>query len=121
MPASQRLAALPGLMTLFANAVDAANPLPLISIKEFASAPRLVAVRKISKKVTTFDLSVDQFPEFFASGILVHNCFRYFLDAAGFEFRESEPPKVKDQDMERRFYRPEDDLLDHSGNLIGID
>ena len=36
--------------------------------------------------------------------------FRYFLDAAGFEFKNVVPPKEKDPDMERRAYKIEDDF-----------
>lgn len=39
------------------------------------------------------------------------DCFRYFLDAAGFTFTKIEPPKEKDLDMERRAYTIEEELI----------
>jgi hypothetical protein len=41
-----------------------------------------------------YDLTVEGAHEFFADGILVHNCFRYFLGAAGYQFKkEADPSK----------------------------
>lgn len=48
------------------------------------------------------------------------DCFRYFLDAAGFEFQKKEFPVSEDPDMKPRFKRIEDEFLG-SNNYSEID
>lgn len=38
------------------------------------------------------------------------DCFRYFLDAAGFEFKKETPPKESDPDTQRRYHTPDTDF-----------
>jgi hypothetical protein len=46
---------------------------------EWANAPvRLIAVTKLEDKIPVYNLSVEDAPEYFADGVLVHNCLKFF-------------------------------------------
>jgi hypothetical protein len=51
---------------------------PRVKPLDFAVA-RVVALRESTRSVPVYNLQVDECPEFFAGGILVHNCFALML------------------------------------------
>jgi hypothetical protein len=63
----------------------------------------------LKNEVEVYDATVEDEHEFFANGVLVHNCMRYMNGAAGFCFEEEEPPEAEEEDP-RRGFTPEDDM-----------
>lgn len=84
------------------------------SVVENSGMVRIKSIRQTGIIEETFNLTVDEVPEYFANGLLVHNCARY-LCADVFNFGHT-PPSQKDQDAEaaieayRRATRPESNI-----------
>lgn len=68
--------------------------------------------KRVLKNV--FDLSVDGMPEFYANGVLVHNCMRYTNSSDNYTRIPSEEPKEKESTA--RYYTIRDDLINDSGD-----
>jgi phage terminase large subunit len=67
-------------MTSIASAANAGKSSDLIATDQSSFAPvHVLCVTDTGRVGRTYDLSIEDQPEFFASGILVHNC-RYALD-----------------------------------------
>lgn len=73
--ANQHIDELLALMTSLKNALNAAMNLPQTSIRKIALAEEsVVLVRQAEQEANVYDLTIDKDHEFFANGILVHNC-----------------------------------------------
>ena len=78
-PANQRGGAKSVLMTLKEYADSARNLLRLTNTEKHRIVPeRVLSIRETKIHARVYDLSVEGKPEFFASGVLVHNC-RYAI------------------------------------------
>jgi phage terminase large subunit len=81
-----------GSMTLSEPVLSVARPLSPIASRPYGFAvDRVRCVRDTGTRNRVYDLSVEEAEEFFASGVLVHNC-RYALE-----------PMMKDRDYMARF------------------
>jgi hypothetical protein len=78
--ASLNFAEIVALMTRFVNASDAGKISSLINIGRLrVAAVPVLSVYATERREETFNLTVQDSPEFFANGLLVHNCLRYAL------------------------------------------
>lgn len=78
-PASPHGDARPGSMTSSGPARTAALPSPSTGTPaRFAVPVRVLAVEP-AQRAPVYDLTIDGEPEFFANGLLVHNCIRYAM------------------------------------------
>lgn len=93
-----------------ASARVAPNHSRRIAMMPLASAPSLARIETLGKISAVYDISVTDTPEFFASGILVHNCDRYGNDYAGIDLSPEAEPEAVDPDRQSRYSTPEKDI-----------
>jgi hypothetical protein len=89
-----------------ASSVEKSLPLTNTSKKHTVQEPahKVVGVARLGNSEDTYDLSVEDVPEFFASGILVHNCIdtaRYILAADAYTLTTEEEKLIEPEDMPR--------------------
>lgn len=84
---------------------------------------RTLALVNTGKKEKVYDLTIEKNHEYFANGILVHNCIdvtRYILNAANFHSVEMDEP-ISEQELypERRGFRMSEDYSLKSEDMYG--
>ncbi len=91
-----------GLMTLVANVLFVKALLLLTNTAKKELAHKIVKLASNGKQ-KVYDLTIDGCNEFYASGILVHNCFQYGVGSLGLKLTEDEEPKPIQQEEKRYF------------------
>ena len=112
--AKQYFAAFPGLIMRRGNAQFAASPLQSTGTQGTrlaqGRAVTVLGTRPNKDMVRVYDLTIEGAPEFFASGVLVHNCARYILGADHYQLRDELEPVKEEDDDGFRGARIEDDF-----------